>query len=358
MKVTSPMDVINYLFQYQEGLTAQQLAILTDEKVEDIIKILNILESSMFYFPFVDGSYLEDELSASIDEESIEIEEERLLLQNQLYKVSSSNISEFPQLNLSLSQHGALLDMLQRVFLKGDEQKLADSVEKKLLSIIDKAPSPNLYKGLSLSKVEERSQKVKAIIEDALLKEKQLSISYSDKGKEVNWTVSPLGLILNRETGFWYLLAQNDNAKNLEASNKHTYDGNKQLFRIDRIIDIRPEKPFIYPSDFSLHQFMKPFWGLELNAGEWVKVRFLNEAQVIRKALKELSYRYPKEHLENFSDGSLLFTGQVVGLDSFRSWLRGFGSSVEVLEPAHLRESMIESAKMLYLIYSEERETK
>ena len=83
-------------------------------------------------------------------------------------------------------------------------------------------------------------------------------------------------------------------------------------------------------------------WGFEFNTchddkgklveGTVVKVRFYDEANVINKATRELTHRNPIELFKDDS-GSLIFSDEVYGIDSFLNWIYSFGSSAQILEP-------------------------
>lgn len=44
-------------------------------------------------------------------------------------------------------------------------------------------------------------------------------------------------------------------------------------------------------------------------------------------------------------DGSLEYQGEIMGIHNFAKWVLSFGSSAEVIEPALLRQQMIEKVK-------------
>lgn len=83
-----------------------------------------------------------------------------------------------------------------------------------------------------------------------------------------------------------------------------------------------------------------------------VKIQFLNEVNVKAKVQKDLACR-TMGTLTEAADGSILYEDDIYGLDKFRSWLRGYGSSAIVLEPESLRQMMIESIRLARANYRE-----
>lgn len=209
-----------------------------------------------------------------------------------------------------------------------------------------------------------RPPAVYANVRRALFQQQWLKILYRAKhwpeAREI--TGMPLGLVLNQETGFWYLVlrtAEQEGQKGKEEQKgkkepkdpesreglycKEAYkDGFYHLNRIQQA-KILPQK-FKYPADFDLRRFMAPRWGVDMSPPVRVKVRFYNEANVIDKVRSELTCRgLPVSPPEE--DGSLTFCQEVYGITSFFKWVLSFGSSAEILEPPELRARAIAVAR-------------
>lgn len=220
-----------------------------------------------------------------------------------------------------------------------------------LFETLSRPPHSHVFKGLQVLLPDRSLQKIRAALEQALEKPRRLQLTYGSRRHDqrggnnrlVRLLLYPLGLVCDRGTGFWYLVG----TRKIKNRPLQTL-----FLRLDRIRELEHLDSFRYPLDFNLHQFMKPYWGMQPDRPTPVKVRFYNEAQVIFKARRELEHRCPPGTLEQEPGGSLLYTGEVVGMDVFRAWLRGFGSSVEVLEPANLRQKMIETARKLYHLHA------
>ncbi len=73
------------------------------------------------------------------------------------------------------------------------------------------------------------------------------------------------------------------------------------------------------------------------------KIKFYNEANVWAKVKKELANRTNGKLYEK--NGFLYYEDLVYGISKLRSWLYGYSSSAVVLEPAELRQQIIDSLK-------------
>lgn len=72
-----------------------------------------------------------------------------------------------------------------------------------------------------------------------------------------------------------------------------------------------------------------------------------NLSNKIKDETRLRKYARIEEH-----DGFSYYYDTIIGTDNFRSWLRGYGSSLIVLEPESLAEKMKESAKKIIDLYS------
>ncbi|MNN57389.1 hypothetical protein D3C81_1723760 [compost metagenome] len=95
--------------------------------------------------------------------------------------------------------------------------------------------------------------------------------------------------------------------------------------------------------DFDVVEYISCIWGMEQGEKVKVKVKFLKEVDVENKIKRDLKYRKNKI-LEEY-DGFFLYEDIVIGINSFRAWIRSYGSSAIVLEPKELRDSILDSAK-------------
>jgi predicted DNA-binding transcriptional regulator YafY len=136
----------------------------------------------------------------------------------------------------------------------------------------------------------------------------------------------PLGIIYYSRLRRWYLAVM------IEKTIK--------TYSLAKIKNIREEQEsFIYPPDFSLREWLAPQWGMEFGEPLKVKIRFRNRAQTIAKVRKDTAHR--KCRLTEEEGGqTLLYEDMVIGKNEFISWILGFGSAAEVLEPLELRREL------------------
>lgn len=136
-----------------------------------------------------------------------------------------------------------------------------------------------------------------------------------------------------------------------------------KIFRLDRISRYY-NKPFLTPTlselpDEALQQVkeicqkLDYMWGMSSFKEEPVPVKiriFANTPNIISKIKAETSQRkYGKLTKDEIG---YIYTDTIIGTDNFRSWLRGYGSSVVVMEPQFLADEMKVSARKVIQMYS------
>ncbi|OWA34200.1 WYL domain-containing protein [Saccharibacillus sp. O16] len=147
----------------------------------------------------------------------------------------------------------------------------------------------------------------------------------------------PLKVVYDHQYGRWYLIG---------AAAK----GRIVKFRMEGMVDIAeeeavPEQYFAVRQE-QLEERMRYSWLIDTGETVTVRARFYRpmdgQADFIaeRVRLQGQWGRITEEQPESF-----VYEIQVNGVTEIRPWLRGFGSSCEVLEPAELRQSFIEEWK-------------
>ena len=117
------------------------------------------------------------------------------------------------------------------------------------------------------------------------------------------------------------------------------------VYRLDRIKSIKKSRHKTDISETHLLDIAPNVWGFEFSSTPHiVKVRFYNEGKVWSKVRKDLSCRTNGKLYEK--NGFLYYEDTVYGINSFRTWIYGYGSSAIVEEPLELREQIIESLKL------------
>ena len=116
------------------------------------------------------------------------------------------------------------------------------------------------------------------------------------------------------------------------------------LFSLDNIRGLRPTgQIFTKLPGFSLAKFLEGSVGMMRGEPIEIVVRF--DASITRWAER---YRWNfNPQLQREADGSLLLRGKVSGLEGIRTELLRWGSPVTVLEPAELREAILQEAQKI-----------
>ena len=228
----------------------------------------------------------------------------------------------------------ATLDFLQ------EDEAVKEALRQKILSGFDlgEEETYRYIKG-ELAPLEPIQGKTFPIIENAIRTNKRLMISFN--GRKI--AVDPLGIVYYSRLRYWYLATrQGDIIKTYHLNNiQEVHETNET---------------FVYPAGFSLKTWFGPRWGMEYGDLIGVKVRFLNRAQTWAKVRKDVAHR--TSELTELEDGSLLFQDSIIGVNEFITWILGFGSAAEILEPRELRTLILERVRETLGNYTEVRETR
>ncbi|KOA18211.1 HTH domain protein [Clostridium homopropionicum DSM 5847] len=154
---------------------------------------------------------------------------------------------------------------------------------------------------------------------------KVISIKYfsMNRNSEVEIKLNPYTIFC--KNGIWYLIAY------CHSTNR------ERIFDVCRIKQLKITNDiFIKPRNFSLKDYLKSFRNLHLEGKIRVKVKF-NKA--ITEFIEEGKWLMDQQ-IEKTSDGNTIFHTFVNELGEIKSWLLGFGTKVEVLEPEELRNDI------------------
>ena len=167
---------------------------------------------------------------------------------------------------------------------------------------------------------------MKQIIDD----DETITVEYHARdGRVSNLDIRPLVIVDNALEDMYYVVT-------IRA-------GRLFPLRLDRIHKYEISSNRIDIEDRSPLEKLNNIWGMEIGESVHVKLMILNEARVQSKIRRELSHR---TNATWTSVGDVLYyEDDIIGINNFRSWLNGYGSSVLVLEPEQLRREIIESAK-------------
>lgn len=167
-------------------------------------------------------------------------------------------------------------------------------------------------------------------LENAVNSHRRLRIVYrSQKSRAVkHYTIDPYALTFRRHS--WYLLAY---------SHEHNKVVQFKLARFWSAQEVGVE--FEPPREFSADAFYRLSW--EAWAGDEaieVKVRFSSEvALMVSETL-----RHPTQVMHPQPDGSVIMEVTVSAIEEIAAWILGYGKEAEVLEPARLRNYILEHA--------------
>ncbi|MEA4883054.1 MAG: WYL domain-containing protein [Clostridia bacterium] len=235
------------------------------------------------------------------------------------------------------------------------------SIREKLLAAV--APSASLarlacrrrYMKGRTGRFDPEIQNLVDMLEVASLEERVVRITYRSRdvrGRAPNGEscdsggssgvrdVEPLGLVYYWFHDAWYLVAQCRRA------------GEIRHFRLDRITGVVvTNSHFQYPDSFDLASHVSGMWGVFSGKSTRVRVRFFNEMNVFARLQAEAGDR-PSCLLTPCDDGTTELSDTVAGLSEFRTWLRSFGSSAQVIEPKELAQELVDSAIVMRRIYA------
>lgn len=160
--------------------------------------------------------------------------------------------------------------------------------------------------------------------------------------------VLPLKVIYDHQYGRWYLLA-------------HKHGKGIVKYRLEGITQIKEED--VVSVDVFMHQQkqlaenIRYSWLIDTGRPLKVKVRFFNPDSYQPNFVKErVSLQGQWGVITEESEDSFIYEIMVNGITEIKPWLRSFGSSCEVLEPAFLRRDMIKEWKEILSYYESVRE--
>lgn len=120
------------------------------------------------------------------------------------------------------------------------------------------------------------------------------------------------------------------------------------MFRVDRIKDFEiKDESFAIPADFSLEDYMDSVWGVERGKEMEVVLKFKGRAAYLVKEFKW----HESQEIEEIADDEILFYLSTGSREELKSWILGYGSDVEVIDPEEFRKEVINEVKEMYQLY-------
>ena len=176
-------------------------------------------------------------------------------------------------------------------------------------------------------------KKIKEIMR-AIRNRKRIRLEYlrSYDGTLTQRETEPYGLISRFSN--WYLVAL--------CLSQHK----RRIFLLDHIkyLEVIEASSFRWPEGFSVHDAYGSAWGVWTN-GE----KQLPKETVRLKVAKGLAERFrlvnyhDSQQVEMLPGGEALVTFTVTGAEEMIPWMMSWGSTIEVLEPQWLRDSLVEN---------------
>ena len=124
--------------------------------------------------------------------------------------------------------------------------------------------------------------------------------------------------------------------------------GGMRTFAVDRMRSAEvTDEDFDLPSAFDLKEFLQDSFGIYQGAPVTVRIRFLpSVAGYIRERIW-----HPSQHLATDTDGSLVFTATVAGIEEISHWVLRWGAGAQVLGPAALRQAVARQCETMAAYY-------
>jgi CRISPR-associated endonuclease/helicase Cas3 len=122
-------------------------------------------------------------------------------------------------------------------------------------------------------------------------------------------------------------------------------------FKIERIerASLTTER-FTPPADFDEQELLRFAWGIWTSDEEPVTVRLKFTGREAVTRLKE-SIWHPSQRIHDSEDGGCIWEAQVAEPQEMIPWVRGWGASVEVLEPEEMREALAREVRRMARVY-------
>lgn len=123
-----------------------------------------------------------------------------------------------------------------------------------------------------------------------------------------------------------------------------------RTFAVDRIKSvIVTDEGFHIPTEFDVKAFLQDSFGIYQGPPVTVRIRFLKSvAGYIRERIW-----HPSQHLSEQTDGSVIFTATVAGIEEVSHWVLRWGAGAQVLSPDNLRRTVSRHAAAMAAHYHE-----
>jgi proteasome accessory factor B len=257
--------------------------------------------------------------------------EEGLLLDEHSGRYALAHQEKLPALELTLQEARAML-IATRLFMRySDEQEPnATNALRKLARIMPEAARAQVQAAaetLSNKPFDPDFTRNIATVTDAWARGRSLRMTYKSAGKAraKEIVVDPYFLEPSAAGFSTYLIAYSRTHEQIRT------------FKVERIVsaEMLPQH-FDVPDGLEVDRLLSSAWGIIWGEGLTVRLRF---AKHVTWRVKESRW-HPSQSLEDLPDGSCILTISVASMMELGRWVRGWGDTVEVLEPQSLRDEL------------------
>lgn len=286
----------------------------------DLRTLLNSLEVRLPFFTD------QDEREEESDEEN-----EKLLFQPYVKWFLLKSDSQNVMIHINIGEALALVHTLNFLATESPEK---ETLRQKLLAPFNFETEGNyrLIKG-NMAPLEFIAPELFIHLENAIIRKRKVQFVYSGKGV----IAEPLGLVYYSRLRCWYLAARHEEI----IKSYH-------LSKMREVVSL--SETFEQTETFDMREWLAPYWGMEFGMPISVKVRFYNRSQTLDKLRKDVAHR-TSCWLREEEEGSWLMEDRIIGENEFITWLLGFGSSAELLEPKELRAKIREQVSQAFNRY-------
>lgn len=192
----------------------------------------------------------------------------------------------------------------------------------------------------NVTKVDKSIRKNQELILTAINNHTAISFCYKDrKGIIENHTGFPINIATSIADNWIYFELANNNS----------------TYRLDRVTDtiktIKNSGPFPKIEENPNRKYMWGSYFHEDAVPEHVKIAISDtRPNMIHKIQNDIRHR---EGLCSFykQDNIYIYEDDIIGIPEFQRWIRGYGSSIQVIEPAYLREDILDKARKTLALY-------
>ncbi|AQS08848.1 hypothetical protein CLOBY_09630 [Clostridium saccharobutylicum] len=261
------------------------------------------------------------------------------IIKNNLDKISSNPEMYFEYQPYEEGGIWRIQNYIDKVDNDNDYVMCLDTFEKSIFDMVISSSNNKLDVIIGkLYGIKEYEEDI-PVIGSAINDKKIINVKYRNNKNEVNeMKIEPLALVYYEFENKFYLLGQ--------------YNNNLMTYSLERFIktDITNER-FMDNLNIDFDKYLANVWGMESGDRVKVKIKFIKEANVEEKVKRDLQRRIYKT-IEEYDD-YFIYSDEVIGINSFKQWLRSFGSSAIVLEPKELRDEIVEAVKKALRYYKD-----